>query len=159
MKAAYLLLVFVAIQHTANASVFAEGYSSPEPGSSSKIYFRAFTIYTAQDACDKSPKPSDLRISPNPFRMRVGDRIHHSGLNVRPSDFVIEAYDEHGMFLPSVPIIVNIIDTNNVTASRSDWDYFEAINEGEAKLTASWLCSTTDGHVIPPFPDTFTRRI
>lgn len=127
------------------AGQFGEGYSSAEPGAPSDLHYRAFTIYTAQEACAQSAMPSEFRVRPDPLRLAIGDRIHRSNVNRHPSELVIEAYGPRGEFLPSVPIIVSTMDLQNVTRTRSDWDYFEAAAEGEDELVVAWACGTPDG--------------
>ena len=61
------------------------------------------------------------------------------------SELIIEAYRDDGKFLPAVPIIVTTVDVQNVMTTRSDWDYLEAIREGEDELVISWACRTPDG--------------
>lgn len=141
---AFVTLLCFAGHTSASGGIFGEGYSSSLPGGPSALSFRAFTIYTAEEACETSSIPAKLKIFPNPIQMGVGDRIHRSNVKQRPSELVVEAYDEHGVFLPAVPINVSILDTNNVITSRSDWDYFEATKEGEAEVFVSWACSTAD---------------
>ena len=144
----YLTVLLLAVPPAAIAGIFGEGYSSAKPGAPSAVYFRAFTIYTGQEACEKSPVPVELRIFPNPLQMSVGDRIHRSNVDEHPSELVIEAYDKDGAFLPAVPVVVNTIDAQNVVGARSDWDYFEAIREGEAELVVGWACAAPDGEPV-----------
>jgi hypothetical protein len=134
----------LAIPLAAASEIFGEGYSSARPGGPAAIYFRAFTIYTAQEACAKSPVPAEFRILPDPLELNVGDRIHRTNGHEHASELVIEAYDQDGTFLPSIPIIVNLIDVQKVVASRSDWDYLEAIRAGEDELTVHWACPAPD---------------
>ena len=122
------------------AWVFAEGYSSAKPSVSARIFYRAFTIYTGQDACSDSPVPFEFRVRPNPITLKVGERIHRT----ERSELIVEAYDEAGLFLPAVPLVVTVIDSMTVVRSRSDWDYFEAIAEGEAELLIAWYCPADD---------------
>lgn len=137
-------VLLLALPSAAAGGVFGEGYSSAVPGGPAAIHFRAFTIYTGQEACAKSPVPAELRIVPNPLQLNVGDRIHRSNGHEHVSELVVEAYDRDGVFLPSVPIIVNLIDVQSVVASRSDWDYFEAIRAGEDELVVYWACPAPD---------------
>jgi hypothetical protein len=53
-----------------------------------------------------------------------------------------------GLFLPSVPIVVNLIDVESVVVSRSDWDYFEAIRAGEDELAVGWACPGPGGSPV-----------
>jgi len=146
MKAAkYLAILLLSMPAAVAADIFGEGYSSSEPGGPSAIFFRAFTLYTGQEVCDRSPLPAELKIFPNPLRMKVGDRIHRSNVDEHPSELVIEAFDKDGAFLSGVPIIVNTVGVQNVIETRSDWDYFEAIQEGEDELVVSWACATAGG--------------
>lgn len=140
-----LALLVLAAQPAASAGRFAEGYSSAEPGAPSEVYHRAFTIYSLKEACGESLRPGTFRISPDPIHMRVGDRVHHSSPQGRPSDLVIEAFDAQGGFLPSLPIIVDVTGRDGVVASRSDWEYFEAARAGEDELRVTWACATQDG--------------
>jgi hypothetical protein len=112
-------VLLLAIQPAAAGGIFGEGYTSAEPGGPATIRFREFTIYTAQEACETSPLPTELRILPNPLRLKVADRIHRTNGDEHASELVIEAYDKDGLFLPSVPIVVNLIDVESVVVSRS----------------------------------------
>ena len=141
----YLALLLVPSGLWASGGIFAEGYSSPAPGAPSQISFRAFTIYTWQDACAKSGTPSELKVMPNPITLNVGDRIHRTNVSEQRSEIIVEAYGARGLFLPAVPIIVSTVDPNGVLANRSDWDYFEAVGEGEAELVVGWACQQSGG--------------
>ena len=143
-----MTILMLILPISAIAGFFGEGYSSMAPGGPSDISFRAFTIYTQQEACEKSAHPTELRIIPNPLILKIGDRIHRSNVNVHQSELVIEAYGKSGDFLPAVPIIVSMNDVQNVTVSRSDWDYFEAIHAGQGELVAAWACDTRDGRQL-----------
>ncbi len=145
MRATVYLAVLLGVPLAATAGIFGEGYSSAEPGAPSAIHFRAFTIYTGAEACRGSPVPVELRVLPSPLRMSVGDRIHRSNVDRHPSELVIEAYDKDGAFLPAVPIVVATVEVQNVVGSRSDWDYFEALREGEDELVVGWACSAANG--------------
>lgn len=127
------------------AGTFGEGYSSATPGGPAAIYFRAFTIHTEREACAKSANPVELRVYPNPLLLKIGDRIHRSNVDTRPSELVVEAYGENGEFLPALPIAVSTMDLQNVTTSRSDWDYLEAVREGEDELVVAWACAGRNG--------------
>lgn len=124
---------------------FGEGYSSSVPGGPADLRYRAFTIYTAQDACARSPHPDRLQVRPEPLVLKVGDRLHRSNVEHRVSELIIEAYGADGEFLSAVPIIVSTSDRQNVTMARSDWDYLEAVREGEDELVVAWACPTPDG--------------
>jgi hypothetical protein len=141
----YLALLLVPSGLWASGGIFAEGYSSPAPGAPSQISFRAFTIYTWQDACAKSGTPSELKVMPNPITLNVGDRIHRTNVSEQRSEIIVEAYGARGLFLPAVPIIVSTVDPNGVLGNRSDWDYFEAVGEGEAELVVGWACQQSGG--------------
>jgi hypothetical protein len=130
---------------SALAGIFGEGFSSSLLGGPPAIRYRAFTIYTAQEACAESALPAEFRVRPNPLRMRLGDRVHRTNVERNPSELIIEAYGEDGEFLPAVPIIVSTVDVQNVTVSRSDWDYFEAVRDGEDELVIAWACRTPNG--------------
>lgn len=142
MRVASLLVLFPL---SALAGIFGEGYSSSALGGPSDIRYRAFTIYTAQEVCAESKLPAVLRVRPSPLEMRIGDRIHRTNVGRNPSELIIEAYGENGEFLPAVPVIVSTVDVQNVTASRADWDYLEAVSEGEDELVVSWACTTPEG--------------
>ena len=124
---------------------FGEGYSSSVPGGPADIRYRAFTLYTAQEACARSPHPDRLQVRPEPLIFKVGDRLHRSNVENRVSELIIEAYGADGEFLSAVPILVSTSDRQNVTAARSDWDYLEAVREGEDELVVAWACPTPDG--------------
>ena len=122
------------------AGQFGEGYSSMVPGGPSDLRYRAFTIHTGRETCDLSAAVSEFRVSPNPLLLKVGDRIHRTNVDSHISELVIEAYGASGEFLPAVPIVVSTIDSQRVTETRSDWDYFEAVREGEDDLIVQWAC-------------------
>lgn len=145
MRTGYLASVALLLPVSALAGHFGEGYSSAEKGAPSDIYYRAFTIYTQQEACAISARPAELRVFPSPLILKVGDRIHRTNVEMNPGDLIVEAYAEDGEFLPAVPIIVYTIDRQNVVSARSDWDYLEAMREGEDELVVAWACGSADG--------------
>ena len=136
-----LALLLVSYPLSASGGIFGEGHSSPAPGAPSEISFRAFTIYTLQDACKESAAPAQLKVLPNPITLRVGERIHRTNVGEHWSEVIVEAYGASGRFLPAVPIIVSTLDPSGVIGDRSDRDYFEAIAEGEAELVVGWACA------------------
>jgi hypothetical protein len=81
----YLALLVIPYPLSASGGIFGEGYSSAAPGAPAGISFRAFTIYTGQDACAKSALPSKLKVLPNPITLRVGERIHRTNASARRS--------------------------------------------------------------------------
>lgn len=95
-----LLLVVANI----TVATIGQGYSSAEPGAQISAGQRAFTIYTHQEACDRTAYPS--RIIARPLELEVGDKF-------RLSDPVVEAFDEDGNFLPSVPLEIFDPDTTD----------------------------------------------
>lgn len=127
----------------ASAFTFAEGYSSAAKGASARLYYRSFTIYTGEDACAHSAVPASFTIHADPLDLRVGGRIHRNG----ESELVIEAYDAEGTFLPSVPVVVNVVADSNVIESRADQDYFEALAAGEGQVTVSWFCGDVSASI------------
>lgn len=137
-----LILLVLLIPSFATAEIFGEGFSSATPNTSADIRFRAFTIYSLESACVGSIAVEKLSIMPNPLFLTVGDRIYRSNVNALTSEIIIEAFGKNGEFLPSVPLIISINDDQNAIISRSDWDYFEAIREGEARLITSWACAS-----------------
>ena len=138
------LLLSVAVWATpAAAFTFAEGTSSTEPGAPSAIFYRAFTIYTGQEACASSRTPASLRVHLRMEEVGVGTRVHRDS----PSELVVEAYDDAGTFLPAVPIVVEVLANTGVVASGGDRDYFEIIGPGEVEVVARWLCAEVRGSV------------
>ncbi|MDT8398599.1 MAG: hypothetical protein RQ899_08300 [Pseudomonadales bacterium] len=142
------VIVLLLLPVSGFAGIFGEGYSSAVPGESANISFRAFTIHTRQEACEQSAFPSELRIFPSPLILNIGDRIYRSNASSQASGLVVEAYGPRGEFLPEVPIIVSTVDVQNVTSSRSDRDYLEAVQEGEDDLLVSWACASPDGQQL-----------
>lgn len=130
---------------TVFAGDFGEGYSSMIPNGPSDIRIRAFTIYSNQEACDLSAVVAEFRVYPNPLILNIGERIHRTNDNTQTSELVIEAYGTNGEFLPSVPVRLSTMDIQQVTATRSDWDYLEAVREGEDDLIVQWACATSNG--------------
>lgn len=131
-----------------HAGVFGEGYSSSAPGTPASISYRIFTIYTRQEVCEESATPSELRILPNPILLKIGDRIHRSNTDSQVSELVVEAYGPSGEFIPAVPIIVSTVDVQNVTSTRADLDYLEAVKPGEDDLEVSWACPEPTGRGV-----------
>ena len=123
---------------------FAEGYSSPEPGLPAAIYYRAFTIYIMQEACEASPVPAEMKVRPDPLRLNIGDRVART----ERTALIIEAYNGDGRFIPAIPTIVDISDPDNIIDTRSDWDYLEAIAEGRAELTVKWACRDDEAQAV-----------
>lgn len=146
----YLMLMslILIVPAAVSAAAFGEGYSSMISNGPADIRFRAFTIYTLQEACDSSPAVAELRIFPDPLILKIGDRIHRSNVNSQTSELIIEAYGNDGEFLPAVPVIVSTVDVQNITSTRSDWDYFEAVREGEDGLIVAWACPTPGGQQL-----------
>ena len=137
----------------AQAGVFAEGYSSARPGGPADISYRVFTLYTRPEACAQAPVPAELRIHPDPLHLQVGDRIHRNNAEIHETELVIEAYDAGGRFLPAVPIGVGITETSGALQSYADWDYFEAVREGDEVLAVSWACQgRNDEPVVTEVP-------
>jgi len=134
----------------------AEGFSSPTVDSPAKLYYRAFTIYTGQEACDKSPKVATLRIRVPSQTLIVGDKLQaYYRDSTEESDLIIEAYDSTGNFLPSVPISAeaySIGRTDNydpgIIYINSSMDYWEARRPGRFVVTARWNCATTDSNGV-----------
>lgn len=141
-------LMVIAGSAVAQVSAFGEGWSSENQGESASIYYRAFTIYTGEEACEESGRPVELRVPPSPIWLRVSERLYRSESSDASAELVVDAYDSEGRFLSRVPIIVNVIDPSGLMIGRSDWDYIEATKPGEALLRFSWLCSTADGEPI-----------
>ena len=119
------------------AQGFAEGYSSELPGEPARISNRAFTIYTKQDVCLASDTPTRFQLHQSAISLKVGDKIYRGGRTT----LVIEAYGEDGRFLPKVPIELLVIQESDILASRSDWDYLEALNEGTAEILIRGSCT------------------
>lgn len=126
------------------AGVFAEGFSSKVAAGPSDIGLRAFTIFTLQEACERSAVPAELRILPNPLVLKIGDRIHRSNASANQSGLIIEAYGHDGEFLPAVPVIVSTMDVQGITESRSDWNFLEAVRVGEDDIVVAWPCTQPD---------------
>jgi hypothetical protein len=133
-----LLLTLALYAGTAAGFTFAEGTSSSEPGAPAQVFYRAFTIYASQEACAQSPIPRSLSVRLTHAQLTVGTRVHRDSA----SELIVEAYDETGKFLPSVPIVVSVLADNSVIGSRGDWDYFEALGPGEAEVRVAWLCGS-----------------
>ena len=143
-----VLITLPLLPISVHAGVFGEGYSSSAPGKPASISYRIFTIYTRQEVCEESTTPSELHILPNPILLKTGDRIHRSNTDSQVSELVVEAYGPNGEFIPSVPIIVSTVDVQNVTATRSDLDYLEAVKPGEDELEVSWACPEPTGRGV-----------
>ena len=151
MRTAYSFTVMIAtllLPMSVHAGVFGEGYSSQEPGESASISYRAFTIYKLQEVCKGLAAPRELRVHPNPIVLKIGDRVHRSNADIKVSELAVEAYGPSGEFMPAVPILVSTVDVQNVTSTRADWDYLEAVKLGEDDLEVSWACPRPRGQGI-----------
>jgi hypothetical protein len=135
-RAALVILVLTPLG--AIAWSFAEGYTSATVDAVAPTGYRAFTTITGPEACDISPEPGGFRIKPDTIELKVGDRLYRDKL-------VIEAYSRNGEFLPTVPIVIDIVDTDEVLAGRSEWNYAKATKPGSATLLISWLCGSVRG--------------
>jgi hypothetical protein len=112
---------------------FAEGYTSDTVDTAAKVDHRAFTIVGGQEACDKSPMPAEFRVKPRSIYLKIGDRLYRD-------DLIIEAYDEDGKFISSVPIVIQILGRDDLLKGGSDRDYVEAVSTGTGRLLVGWRC-------------------
>lgn len=117
-----------------NSWDLAEGYSAKELGAPATLGKEAFTIDTAQDACDLAAIPSSLKISLPNTTPRLGDKIYLE-------DISIEAYDENENFLPELPVLVKVLSQPDMLMARSDWDYVEVYAIGYATFMVHFYCS------------------
>lgn len=126
----------------------AEGYSSSALSIPAKIYYRAFTLYTGKEACDKPPEVKTIRITVLSTTMYVGDRLYLSlAVDSVDSDFIIEAFDVVGNFVPSVPVHVEAYSVGRtidydpgIIYKDGSMDYWEAIKPGEFAVFVRWAC-------------------
>jgi hypothetical protein len=137
-------------------AVCQEGYSSAQPSIPARIYYRVFTIYTHQEACEKSPKVSVISLRLPSTRMRVGDKIKtNSPDDSIVSDLVIEAFDEDGNFLPAVPVYVMAVSQGKtidydpgILYRDGSMDYWEARSPGKFDIGVSWACPSSPQNVV-----------
>jgi len=73
------------------------GYSASEPGNSAYLIMGSLNEEGQECVQASTPSSLDIRLS-NPD-LRPGDRIYLE-------DFIIEAFDEVGNFIPEIPVIV-----------------------------------------------------
>lgn len=140
-----LLILFLPV-----AAFCDEGYSSATLSSFANVYSRAFTIYTHVEACGKAPEVSEIEINYPKEIIKVGDRIQaNSSDDSIVSDFIINAFDEDGNFLPSVPIFVYVnlpvstLDSGPEVIYRdSSINYWEARKTGEFSIEVVWACQS-----------------
>lgn len=127
----------------------AETYTADVPGSPVALHSRSFSLGIMPEVCSKSPAPSKLVLR-DPIRLRVGQRIERMAQVPENSqdDVIVDAYDEHGTFLPHVPVTISVLDPQGILAFRSDGDYVEAVAVGEAGLEVFWACASPEGPVI-----------
>ncbi|WP_226649646.1 hypothetical protein [Microbulbifer variabilis] len=57
-----------------------------------------------------------------------------------PNSLVVNAFGPDNQFIPSVPIIVSIIDSSDATDTTGSENFVKAIKEGSLTITVSWLC-------------------
>lgn len=141
-----------------------EGFSSAEPSIPANIYYRAFTIITLQEECEKSPEVSKITLRLANTTIEVGDRVHsNSPDDSTVSDLVIEAFDDEGNFLPSVPVHVGAgsqgrtIDYDpGVIYKDASMEYWEARKPGKFDIGAIWACSSNPQKVVG---DTVTIQV
>ena len=134
---ALLLASTVVAAVIADTGHFGEGYSSATQTTPAEIHYRMLSLGNWQQICDASALPDRLSLKPDPLRLNIGERIHRSGA----AELVIEAYDAQGRFVPRVPILLVLIDPQDITTSRSDWDFFEAKQPGEAWIGVRSACA------------------
>jgi hypothetical protein len=88
---------------------------------------------TAQE-CGQAPTPSSLEIRLSNPDLRPGDRIYLE-------DFIIEAFDENGDFIPEVPILVYVLSQGGMLEADPNWNYVEVSSYGHADFFAENYCS------------------
>ncbi len=154
-----LAILALVLWPASHAAIFAEGYSSAVQSTAADIRFRAFTLYSREAACNVAPAIAEIKVLPDPIRLQVGERIHRSNVTNIVTELIVEAYNSDGEFVPGVPIIVELLDNNGVTATRSDWNYLEAQQAGVAELLVRPAClsSAETGHARVQILVTATR--
>ncbi len=148
MKFSKLQLFSLVLLILSKSALGAEGYSSPSLGSPAKLSYRAFTIYTGQEACEKTPEVASLRIRLNRQMLRVGDKLQAYYLNdAEESDLIIEAFDLAGNFIPSVPISAEAFSIGRtanydpgIIYMNSSMNFWEARKPGHFAVTTRWYC-------------------
>ncbi len=110
-----------------------EGFSSGERGSAASLANRAFTIYTAEDACASSMIPAGFQVNLFNASLQPGDRIYFE-------DIIVDAFDDFDQFLPRIPIQIVVMAEAGKLRSRSDWDYVEVEDAGPITLLAQFYC-------------------
>lgn len=124
----------------AGSGAYGEGFTAPAPGTDSEIYWRAFSLGNHPEICAASTVPAQFRAKS--VTLRIGQRLQRS----ERSGVVIEAYNAGGDFVAHVPIIVSMLDPQNIATAGfwDDGDYLKANREGEAELLVTWACASND---------------
>lgn len=129
-----------------------EGYSSPDISSPAKLSYRAFTIYTGQEACNNSPDISSIKLRVSFETITIGDKLQAYGSNDSdPTDLTILAFDSEGNFVPNVPVYVHAYSIGRTEENDpgiiyidSSINYWEARKSGEFAISVRWLCAEPD---------------
>jgi hypothetical protein len=137
--------VYLCTQHSRDLAM---GYSSGQQGNSASLLKSAYVPEVKEEECSQSPTPSSLEISLSNPDLIPGDRIYLD-------DFIIEAFDENGNFLPEVPVLVWAMAQEGMLESNSNSDYVEIYSYGSATFAADWYCS--EG--TPPVTESFILTI
>jgi len=116
-----------------NAGVIAEAASSRKPNEVIQAGYRMYTIYTGQDACNKSPKARKLEVVPVSVDLNVGDKWH-------PRLLVVHAYDYEGSFIPESPLLISIEERNDLVDTRGSEGYVKAIAAGRVLIQVQSYC-------------------
>lgn len=112
----------------------AEGFSAEERSSLASLENRIFTAESALEACANSSIPASLKISLVNDSLVIGDKLNFE-------DILVEAFDESGDFLPSVPVIVSTLSQDGMLSAHPDWEYVEVFSYGFATLMVSTYCA------------------
>jgi len=126
-----------------------EGFSSSNLATPANVYYRAFTIYSLESACEKSPEVSSIKLHVPNGTLYVGERLHaNTPDDSVVSDFIIEAFDREGNFVANVPVQVSVYSVDRTSTfdpgivyRDASMDYWEARKPGEFAVFVRWSCA------------------
>ncbi|WP_152025262.1 hypothetical protein [Congregibacter litoralis] len=114
-------------------STLAEGYSASVVDGSIETGFRMFTIYSLEKACSQPHMPVSLVAKD--LELDVGDTFTLSKL-------LVNALDDNGEFIPSVPIVITgEVDSNVIYHDPAfDQESYVARHAGSVSFAVVYLC-------------------
>lgn len=111
----------------------AEGFSAGEEGGFASLVASSDGFYMPADVCDSPVKAAAIRVRLLHPRPDIGERIYFD-------DFMVEAFDDEGAFLPELAIVVVLLSQPDALLVNANWDYIEVGKPGLSSLMVFPYC-------------------